>query len=69
MRVFHFTEQPYPDAWTPEQTSLRVTTPNELCDPQVAADLFARYQDEWVLADELGLNIMVNEHHSTPTCM
>jgi alkanesulfonate monooxygenase SsuD/methylene tetrahydromethanopterin reductase-like flavin-dependent oxidoreductase (luciferase family) len=69
VRVFHFTEQPYPDAWTPDQPSLRVTTPNELCDPQIAADLFSRYQDEWILADELGLNIMVNEHHSTPTCM
>ena len=69
MRVFHFSEQPYPDAWTPEQESLRVTTPNALCDPHVAADLYARYQDEWVLADELGMNIMVNEHHSTPTCL
>lgn len=69
MRVFHFTEQPYPDAWTPEQTSLRVTTPSALCDPRVAADLFARYQDEWMLADELGINVMVNEHHSTATCL
>jgi len=69
MRVFHFTEQPYPDAWTPDQPSLRVTTPNALCDPQVAADLYARYQDEWMLADELGFDIMVNEHHSTATCL
>lgn len=69
MRIFHFSEQPYPDAWTPDQTSLRITTPNALCDPHVAADLYARYQDEWVAADELGLNIMINEHHSTATCL
>ena len=69
MRVFHFSEQPYPDAWLPEYPSLRVDTPNQLCDPHVAADLYARYQDEWMLADELGLNIMVNEHHSTATCL
>jgi alkanesulfonate monooxygenase SsuD/methylene tetrahydromethanopterin reductase-like flavin-dependent oxidoreductase (luciferase family) len=69
VRFFHFTEQPYPDAWLPEYPSLRVDTPNLLCDPKVAADLYARYQDEWMLTDELGINIMVNEHHSTPTCL
>jgi alkanesulfonate monooxygenase SsuD/methylene tetrahydromethanopterin reductase-like flavin-dependent oxidoreductase (luciferase family) len=69
MRVFHFTEQAYPDAWRPEYESLRVTLPNRLCDPKIAGDLFHRYLDEWQLCDELGLNIMVNEHHSTATCM
>lgn len=69
MRVFHFTEQAYPDAWRPEHESLRVTLPNELCEPAVASDLFHRYLDEWQLSDELGLDIMVNEHHSTATCM
>ena len=69
MRVFHFSEQPYPDAWLPEYPSLRVDTPNSLCDPKIAADLYARYQDEWILADELGMDIMVNEHHSTATCL
>ena len=69
MRVFHFSEQPYPDAWLPEYPSLRVDLPNSLCDPKIAADLFHRYQDEWMLADELGINVMVNEHHSTATCL
>lgn len=69
MRIFHFTEQAYPDAWRPEYDSLRVTLPNQLCDPKIAGDLFHRYLDEWQLCDELGLNIMVNEHHSTATCM
>jgi alkanesulfonate monooxygenase SsuD/methylene tetrahydromethanopterin reductase-like flavin-dependent oxidoreductase (luciferase family) len=69
MRVFHFTEQPYPDAWKSGVDSLRVTLPNEMCDPQIAADLYHRYHDEWMLADELGFDIMVNEHHSTATCL
>lgn len=69
MRVYHMTEHPYPDAWVPPPKSLRVTLPNSLCDPQVASELLNRYLDEWCIADELGLNIMVNEHHSTPTCL
>ena len=69
MRVFHFSEQPYPDAWQENTDSLRVTLPNRLCDPRVAADLYHRYEDEWMLADELGFDIMVNEHHSTATCL
>jgi alkanesulfonate monooxygenase SsuD/methylene tetrahydromethanopterin reductase-like flavin-dependent oxidoreductase (luciferase family) len=69
MRVFNFTEQPYPDAWNLGFDSLRVNLPNRLCEPQVAADLYHRYYDEWMLADELGFDIMVNEHHSTATCL
>jgi len=69
MRVFYFTEQAYPDAWALPDQSLRITLPNRHCEPQVAHDLYKRYHDEWVLADDLGYNIMVNEHHSTPTCL
>jgi alkanesulfonate monooxygenase SsuD/methylene tetrahydromethanopterin reductase-like flavin-dependent oxidoreductase (luciferase family) len=67
MRFFQFSEQPYPDAW--EHPSLRIDLANRHCDPQVASGLYNRYLDEWMLADELGLNIMLNEHHSTATCM
>lgn len=69
MRVFHFSEQPYPDAWDDHDGSLRVTLPNDRIDPVKAADLYHRYYDEWQLCDELGLNIMINEHHATATCM
>jgi alkanesulfonate monooxygenase SsuD/methylene tetrahydromethanopterin reductase-like flavin-dependent oxidoreductase (luciferase family) len=69
MRIFHFSEQAYPDAWNPEYESLRVNLPNRLCDPQIAGDLFHRHLDEWQLCDELGLHIMVNEHHATATCI
>lgn len=68
MRIYHMTEQPYPEAWAGNE-SLRVSLPNRLCDPAKAADLYHRYLDEWLLADELGLDIMVNEHHATATCM
>ncbi len=69
MRVYHFSEQPYPPAWNDHEGSLRVNLPNRKCDPKVAADLYHRYYDEWLLADELGLDIMLNEHHQTATCM
>jgi alkanesulfonate monooxygenase SsuD/methylene tetrahydromethanopterin reductase-like flavin-dependent oxidoreductase (luciferase family) len=69
VRVFQFTEQPYPEAWDKHQGSLRVNLPNTLLDPKIAAENIHRYYDEWALADELGLNIMINEHHQTATCM
>ena len=69
MRVYHFTEQPYPDAWNDHGGSLRVNLPNRKCEPAVAADLYHRFYDEWLLADELGFDIMLNEHHQTATCM
>jgi alkanesulfonate monooxygenase SsuD/methylene tetrahydromethanopterin reductase-like flavin-dependent oxidoreductase (luciferase family) len=69
MRVYHFTEQPYPPAWNDHGGSLRVNLPNRKCDPKLAADLYHRFYDEWLLADELGFDIMLNEHHQTATCM
>ena len=69
MRIYHFSEEPYADVWSPERESLRVTIPNELCEPERAHELYNRYIDEWVLADELGFDIMLNEHHATATCM
>jgi alkanesulfonate monooxygenase SsuD/methylene tetrahydromethanopterin reductase-like flavin-dependent oxidoreductase (luciferase family) len=62
------TEQPYFPAWEGDQR-LRVDLPNSACDPKIAADLFHRYYDEWMMVDELGLHIMINEHHATATCM
>jgi alkanesulfonate monooxygenase SsuD/methylene tetrahydromethanopterin reductase-like flavin-dependent oxidoreductase (luciferase family) len=68
MRTWYFSENAYPylpDADTFD--SIRVTLPNRYFDPKVGADLYHRYLDEWQLADELGLNVMVNEHHQTAT--
>jgi len=69
MRVYHFTEQPYPEVWAEHSDTLRVTLESKHLDPELASDLYHRYYDEWVLADELGLDIMVNEHHQTATCL
>jgi len=69
MQVYYFTEQPYYPVWNDHNGSLRVNLPNRKIDPKLAGDLFHRYYDEWKVADELGYNIMVNEHHQTATCM
>ncbi len=70
MKFWYFTETPYP--FLPpesEYESVRVNLPNGLMDPDRAAGLWDRYLREWQLADEVGLNIMVNEHHQTTTCL
>lgn len=69
MRIFHFSEQPYPKAWVPENKSIRIVIPNSQCDPKELANIYHERLDEWLLADELGLDIMINEHHSTATCV
>ena len=68
MKIWHFTEQAYHPAWS-MPGSLRVNFPQYHCEPREAGQLLNRYLDEYCLADELGLNIMVNEHHATATCM
>jgi alkanesulfonate monooxygenase SsuD/methylene tetrahydromethanopterin reductase-like flavin-dependent oxidoreductase (luciferase family) len=68
MKAWHFTEMPYPDV--PEDLrSTRVDVPNSYFDPKVGADLYHRYLDEHLLADDLGLNLMLNEHHQSPGCI
>jgi alkanesulfonate monooxygenase SsuD/methylene tetrahydromethanopterin reductase-like flavin-dependent oxidoreductase (luciferase family) len=68
MQVWHFSEMAYHPAWEEMGETYRVTVPNRLYDPKVGADLYHRYLDEWALCDELGINIMTNEHHATVTC-
>jgi alkanesulfonate monooxygenase SsuD/methylene tetrahydromethanopterin reductase-like flavin-dependent oxidoreductase (luciferase family) len=71
MRVFYFSEMAYHPAWEEglKRGSLRVNLPSRHIDPTVAHGLLNRYLDEFALCDEVGLDIMVNEHHSTATCM
>src|SRR5438067_6168674 len=68
MKVWHFSEMGYHPAWPQLGESYRVIIPSRLYDPKVGADLYHRYLDEWALCDELGINIMTNEHHATATC-
>ena len=69
MQVWHFSEMGYHPAWRHLGNSYRVEVPNALYNPKLGADLYHRYLDEWALCDELGINIMVNEHHATATCL
>ncbi len=69
MRVWQFTEQPYYPAWDQTDLNLKLTLPNIYADPHTVGGLYDRYFAEWQLCDELGINIMVNEHHSTATCL
>jgi alkanesulfonate monooxygenase SsuD/methylene tetrahydromethanopterin reductase-like flavin-dependent oxidoreductase (luciferase family) len=70
MKAWFFTEAAYPDLPSASSyDSVRVTLPNRLLDPETAASRWDDYLAEWQEASELGINIMVNEHHSTATCM
>ncbi|MBM3486630.1 MAG: LLM class flavin-dependent oxidoreductase [Alphaproteobacteria bacterium] len=68
MQAWYFSEGAY--HYLPEESSynsIRVSLPNAIYDPVKGADLYHRYLDEWCYADEIGLNIMTNEHHQTAT--
>ena len=71
MRVWYFSEMAYHPAWDEglKRGSLRVVLPNRNFDPPTGHQLLNRYLDEFALCDEVGLDIMVNEHHSTATCL
>jgi len=70
MKFWHFSETAYPYL-PPQETyeSIRVQLPTSLIDKDKAAALWDRYLREWQVADEAGLNVMMNEHHQTATCM
>ena len=60
-------EVPYP--FVPQHVldaadSVRASLPNKYCDPKVAADLFEEVIDEFLLCDDLGMNVLAIEHHA-----
>ncbi|OAI40278.1 hypothetical protein AYO38_06070 [bacterium SCGC AG-212-C10] len=75
MFIGYFTERPYQDpssgyfgATGADITDLGLS--NRSYDPKVGAELYNRYLDEKVYAEEMGFDgLMLNEHHSTPFCM
>jgi alkanesulfonate monooxygenase SsuD/methylene tetrahydromethanopterin reductase-like flavin-dependent oxidoreductase (luciferase family) len=70
MKTWFFTEDAYPylpDADSYE--SIRVNLPNRNYDPKKGADLYHMYLDLWCQAEAEGLEIMLNEHHQTATCV
>jgi alkanesulfonate monooxygenase SsuD/methylene tetrahydromethanopterin reductase-like flavin-dependent oxidoreductase (luciferase family) len=70
MRLFYHCDMSYPQWPAPDQYDTAIVTlPNRYFDPAVGHDLYKRYIDEFVFADQVGLDLMVNEHHQTPTCL
>jgi len=70
MQAWHFSETAYPYLPPADSyPSIRVSLPNKHYDPEKGADLYDRYLKEWQIAEEEGLNIMLNEHHQTATCV
>lgn len=67
MEAWWMCEVPYPHvpkAVLDEADSVRASLPNRYCDPRVAADLFEEAIDEYLLCDEMGLNVCATEHHA-----
>ncbi len=69
-RTYYFSEWPYPFAPAPEFAEYtRTTMPNRWFDPDTGHNLYHKYFDLVRAADELGLDVMFNEHHETLSCM
>ncbi len=75
MFIGHFTERPYQDRSSgyfgaTGRSIMDLGMSNSSYDPKLGADLYNRYLDERVFAEEMGFDgLMLNEHHSTPFCM
>src|SRR2546421_10645606 len=73
MKLYYFSEMPhheYPDAEGEKYPSLRLGFPNRFFDRDKAAANYQRYLTEYELADQVGYDgLMINEHHSTPSCV
>lgn len=70
MKAWHFSENAYPYLPPAEEyASIRVSLPNRNYDPVKGAALYDRFIDEWLTAEDEGLEIMLNEHHATATCV
>src|SRR5580658_6374097 len=72
MDAWFHCENPYPfvpDDVLNASDSVRASLPNRYCDPKVAARLFEETLDEYLLCDELGLNITSSEHHAGINCL
>ena len=75
MFVMRFTERAYfnyteEDVKNSPGGAHRVTFSNSHFDPEVAANQYNYYLDEWQYCEEVGFDgMMLNEHHSTPTSL
>jgi alkanesulfonate monooxygenase SsuD/methylene tetrahydromethanopterin reductase-like flavin-dependent oxidoreductase (luciferase family) len=72
MKLYWFSEMPhhvFEDGEDLKYPAMRLEMPNTYFDREIAARNYHHYFDEHVLADEVGFDgLMINEHHSTPSC-
>ena len=75
MFVGYFTERPYQDPGSgyfgaTGKPIMDLTVSNENYDAKLGAELYNRYLDEKMYAEEMDFDgLMLNEHHGTPFCM
>ena len=72
MQAWYLNENPYP--FVPASVleaadGVRGSLPNKYCDPKLAADLFQEALDEYLLCDDVGINVVSNEHHAGINCL
>ena len=72
MHIMYFTERPYHPV--PENDIIGLSSffgiSNRSFDPARGAQLYHRYLDEKLYAEEMGFDgMMLNEHHGTPFCL
>jgi hypothetical protein len=67
MKAWHFSENAYP--YLPpadEYESIRVSLPNRIYDPKKGAALYDRYIDEWLVAEDEGVEISTSTTRRRP---
>ena len=72
MLIGHFTEEPYQDdeSGIMGQEIQDLAVSNSIYNREVGAQLYNRYLDEKLYAEEVGFDALVlNEHHATPFCI
>ena len=73
MHLMYFTEQPmsaYPAQDGLDFGATALMFSNKHFDPVAGSRLYNEYLEQYMLADELGIDgIMLNEHHNAPFCM
>ena len=67
MEFWNHCENPYP--FVPAEVldaaeSVRASLPSKYCEPEIAARLYDEVFEEYQRCDDIGLNIVTNEHHS-----
>src|ERR1700721_3034412 len=73
MHLMYFTEQPmsaFPAQAGRDFGATALMFSNSHFDPVEGSRLYNEYLEQYILADELGVDgIMLNEHHNAPFCM